>query len=78
MWHYRVNGRGPAAVAEGLFKPLVAEWASMSFDATEFVALQVGAKFQEHRLVGFGFHDRTQETLQAVRMEELAHEDVPT
>lgn len=37
MWHYKVEGRGPAAVAEGLFKPLIAEWASFSLVPTEFV-----------------------------------------
>ena len=37
MWHYRVEGRGPAAVAEGLFKPLIAEWTSFSLVPTEFV-----------------------------------------
>ena len=25
MWHYKVEGRGPGPVAEGLFKPLMAE-----------------------------------------------------
>ena len=30
MWHYKVEGRGPGAVAEGLFKPLMAEWTSFS------------------------------------------------
>ena len=38
MWHYRIEGRGPAAVAEGLFKPLMAEWASFSLVPTEFIA----------------------------------------
>jgi ketosteroid isomerase-like protein len=28
MWHYKVDGRGPQAVVEGLFKPLRAEWSS--------------------------------------------------
>ena len=37
MWHYKVEGRGPGAVAEGLFKPLMAEWASFSLVPTEFV-----------------------------------------
>ena len=23
MWHYKVEGRGPGPVAEGLFKPLI-------------------------------------------------------
>lgn len=37
MWHYKVEGRSPDAVANGLFKPLVAEWTSFSFESTEFV-----------------------------------------
>lgn len=37
MWHYKVKDRGPAAVAEGLFKPLMAEWASFSLVPTEFI-----------------------------------------
>ncbi len=37
MWHYKVEGRGPGAVAAGLFKPLVAEWTRFSFASTEFI-----------------------------------------
>lgn len=37
MWHYRVEGRGPGAVVEGLFKPLMAEWTSFSLVPTEFI-----------------------------------------
>jgi uncharacterized protein len=37
MWHYQVKGPGPAAVAEGLFKPLMAEWTSFSLVPTEFI-----------------------------------------
>lgn len=37
MWHYRVEGRGPQAVAEGLLMPLMAEWSSFSMTPTEFV-----------------------------------------
>jgi ketosteroid isomerase-like protein len=37
MWHYKVQGRGPERVAEGLFKPLVAEWSSFTLVPTEFV-----------------------------------------
>jgi len=36
MWHYKVDGRGPARVAEGLFKPLMAEWSSFSLEPTAF------------------------------------------
>ena len=38
MWHYKVEGRGPERVAEGLFKPLMAEWASFALVPTEFIA----------------------------------------
>jgi ketosteroid isomerase-like protein len=37
MWHYHVEGRGPDRVAEGLFKPLMAEWSSFSLVPTEFI-----------------------------------------
>ncbi|BCH09957.1 ketosteroid isomerase [Mesorhizobium sp. 131-3-5] len=37
MWHYKVDGRGPENVAEGLFKPLMAEWSSFSLVPTEFI-----------------------------------------
>ena len=38
MWHYKVDGRGPERVAEGLFKPLVAEWSSFALTPSEFIA----------------------------------------
>ena len=37
MWHYKVDGRGPERVAEGLFKPLMAEWSSFALEPTEFI-----------------------------------------
>lgn len=37
MWHYKVDGRGPEKVAEGLFKPLMAEWKSFSLVPREFI-----------------------------------------
>jgi uncharacterized protein len=37
MWHYKVNGRGPERVVEGLFKPLMAEWSSFALDPSEFI-----------------------------------------
>ena len=37
MWHYKVIGRGPEHVAEGLFKPLMAEWLSFALDPAEFI-----------------------------------------
>lgn len=30
MWHYRADGRGPAAVAEGVLGPLLAEWSDVT------------------------------------------------
>ena len=38
MWHYKVDGRGPQAVVEGLFKPLTAEWSSFALVPTEFIS----------------------------------------
>ena len=38
MWHYKVVGRGPGPVAEGLLKPLAAEWTSSSLTPTEFIS----------------------------------------
>ena len=38
MWHYKVEGRGPERVAEGLFKPLMAEWSSFALVPSEFIA----------------------------------------
>jgi ketosteroid isomerase-like protein len=38
MWHYKVDGRGPHKVAEGLLKPLMAEWTSFSLDPAEYLA----------------------------------------
>jgi ketosteroid isomerase-like protein len=38
MWHYKVNGPGPERVAEGLFRPLVAEWSSFALVPAEFIA----------------------------------------
>ncbi len=38
MWHYKVAGRGPRQVAEGLLKPLMAEWTSFALTPTDYVA----------------------------------------
>jgi ketosteroid isomerase-like protein len=38
MWHYKVKGRGPKRVAEGLFEAMIAEWSSFSIVPTEFVS----------------------------------------
>ena len=38
MWHYKVEGRGPERVAEGLFKPLMEEWSRFALVPTEFIA----------------------------------------
>jgi ketosteroid isomerase-like protein len=37
MWHYKVNGRGPQKVAEGLFKPLIEEWSSFALVPAEYI-----------------------------------------
>jgi ketosteroid isomerase-like protein len=34
MWHYKVDGRGPRKVAEGLLMPLMAEWSSFALTPT--------------------------------------------
>jgi ketosteroid isomerase-like protein len=38
MWHYKVVGRGPQKVAEGLLAPLMAEWSSFALAPEEFIA----------------------------------------
>jgi len=38
MWHYKVDGRGPQKVAEGLLKPLMAEWSSFALTPAEYIA----------------------------------------
>jgi ketosteroid isomerase-like protein len=38
MWHYKVEGLGPQRVAEGLLKPLMAEWSSFALTPTEYIA----------------------------------------
>jgi ketosteroid isomerase-like protein len=38
MWHYKVAGRGPQKVAEGLLQPLIAEWRSFALTPTDYVA----------------------------------------
>ncbi len=38
MWHYKIDGRGPQRVAEGLLKPLMAEWSSFVLVPTEYIA----------------------------------------
>lgn len=38
MWHYKVDGRGPQKVAEGLLMPLMAEWASFALTPTDYIA----------------------------------------
>jgi ketosteroid isomerase-like protein len=37
MWHYKVDGRGPQKVAEGLLAPLMAEWASFALTPTAYI-----------------------------------------
>lgn len=38
MWHYKVKGRGPQAVAEGLIMPLMAEWSHFAMNPSDFFA----------------------------------------
>jgi ketosteroid isomerase-like protein len=38
MWHYKVEGRGPQNVAEGLLAPLMAEWSSFALTPAEYNA----------------------------------------
>ncbi len=38
MWHYKVVGRGPQKVAEGLMMPLMAEWESFALTPAEYIA----------------------------------------
>lgn len=37
MWHYKVQGRGPQKVAEGLLMPLMKEWREFKLVATDFI-----------------------------------------
>jgi uncharacterized protein len=37
MWQYKVVGRGPDKVAEGVLMPLMKEWKSFEFIPTEFI-----------------------------------------
>ena len=38
MWHYQVEGRGPERVADGVIKPMLAEWSGVSLVPTAFIA----------------------------------------
>jgi ketosteroid isomerase-like protein len=38
MWHYKVVGRGPQNVAEGLLQPLMAEWRAFALTPTDYIA----------------------------------------
>ena len=38
MWHYKVVGRGPQNVAEGVLQPLMAEWRSFALTPTDYIA----------------------------------------
>jgi ketosteroid isomerase-like protein len=38
MWHYKVDGRGPQKVAEGLLQPLMAEWSSFALTPSDYIA----------------------------------------
>ncbi len=36
MWRYKVDGRGPQKVAEGVLAPLMAEWSSFALTPTQY------------------------------------------
>jgi uncharacterized protein len=38
MWHYKVDGRGPQKVAEGLVMPLMKEWKEFKLLPSEYIA----------------------------------------
>jgi ketosteroid isomerase-like protein len=38
MWHYKVDGRGPQKVAEGVLMPLMAEWSSFALTPADYIA----------------------------------------
>jgi len=38
MWHYKVDGRGPQKVAEGLVMPLMKEWKEFTLVPSEYIA----------------------------------------
>lgn len=38
MWHYKVDGRGPQKVAEGLVMPLMKEWKEFKLVPSEYIA----------------------------------------
>ncbi len=38
MWHYKVVGRGPQKVAEGLLMPMMKEWTSFKLIPSEYLA----------------------------------------
>ena len=37
MWHYKVEGRGPDKVAQGVLMPLMAEWSTVKLEPEEFI-----------------------------------------
>ncbi len=37
MWHYKVDGRGPQKVAEGLLMPLMKEWREFKLVPSEYI-----------------------------------------
>jgi ketosteroid isomerase-like protein len=38
MWHYKVDGRGPQKVAEGLLVPLMTEWRSFALTPAGYIS----------------------------------------
>jgi uncharacterized protein len=57
MWHYKVTGRGPQKVAEGLLMPLMKEWTSFKLIPTEFIVdgnsgVSLGRFVGTHGIIG--------------------------
>ncbi len=57
MWRYKVDGRGPLKVAEGVLAPLMAEWSSFALTPTDYVTqgdtvVSLGAFTGVHALSG--------------------------
>lgn len=57
MWHYKVVGRGPQKVAEGLLVPIMKEWNDISFKTSRFIVdgntvVSIGRFIADHTMTG--------------------------
>ena len=57
MWRYKVEGRGPGRVAEGLLKPLMADWSAFALVSDELIrdgdtVVSLGRFTGTHRISG--------------------------